>query len=203
MNDEFSDEVARPVWVKDPETGNVLPVERDAEYQAAMAQFYAAECEHPNKIPMRVPIADGRTQVSLGCTVCGARIGSAMSQKDREWVESLPIIREEWADTYNSRRGEQRRDILLALARKQFAARGRFTNSYREYLRSPEWASRRAKVLKRCKGICEGCGDAAAEEVHHLSYRHFMNEFLFELVGLCEPCHDRWHIDGEEDRFRS
>lgn len=87
---------------------------------------------------------------------------------------------------------------MLELARKQFAERGRFTNAYRDYMDSPEWKSRRTKVMRRCGSICEGCGDRPAAEVHHLTYRHFMEEFLFELVGLCEPCHDRYHEEEKE-----
>jgi len=64
---------------------------------------------------------------------------------------------------------------------------------YREYLRSQEWALKRAKVMRRAGGLCEGCGDHRATDVHHLSYEHVTQEFLFELVALCADCHERIH----------
>ena len=59
------------------------------------------------------------------------------------------------------------------------------------YLASTEWKMRRKRVLDRCHYVCEGCGTQSACEVHHLTYNHWKNEFLFELVGLCRACHQR------------
>ncbi len=69
---------------------------------------------------------------------------------------------------------------------------------YRDYLRSQEWALRRAKVLRRADHRCEGCGDNPAVEVHHLTYANVTREFLFELVALCADCHDRIHEQAGE-----
>lgn len=64
---------------------------------------------------------------------------------------------------------------------------------YAGYLKSEEWALRRDLVLQRAGGRCEGCRLKAASEVHHLTYEHVTHEFLFELVALCDGCHDRIH----------
>lgn len=64
---------------------------------------------------------------------------------------------------------------------------------YAEYLKSQEWADRRSKVMERAGHRCEGCRNALATEVHHLSYEHVTQEFLFELVAMCGDCHARWH----------
>jgi hypothetical protein len=64
---------------------------------------------------------------------------------------------------------------------------------YRDYLKSQEWAVRRAKVMRRAGHICEGCGNKPATEVHHLTYDHVTEEFLFELVAVCGDCHERLH----------
>lgn len=39
--------------------------------------------------------------------------------------------------------------------------------------------------------LCEGCGKARATQVHHKTYRNLGDEFLFELVALCDACHKR------------
>lgn len=64
---------------------------------------------------------------------------------------------------------------------------------YTDYLNSAEWTARREKVMQRAGGICEGCRQRPATEVHHLSYEHVTQEFLFELVAICGDCHARWH----------
>jgi len=64
---------------------------------------------------------------------------------------------------------------------------------YAEYLRSPEWQSKRAKVLKRDGCLCQGCLDERATTAHHLSYKHVGHEFLFELTSVCGQCHERLH----------
>ena len=65
--------------------------------------------------------------------------------------------------------------------------------AYNAYLVSPEWDAKRKLVLARAHGKCEGCGYVAATTVHHLTYANCFDEFLFELVGLCDRCHSRAH----------
>lgn len=75
---------------------------------------------------------------------------------------------------------------------------------YRDYLRSHEWALKRAKVMRRAGHVCEGCGDHPAVDVHHLTYEHVTQEFLFELVALCAGCHERIHLQpGAKQRPRA
>ncbi|MGN6556069.1 MAG: HNH endonuclease, partial [Verrucomicrobiota bacterium] len=64
---------------------------------------------------------------------------------------------------------------------------------YEAYLKSAEWQQKRQLVLARVQGICEGCRSAVATEVHHLTYADVGSEFLFQLVAMCRPCHDRFH----------
>ena len=75
----------------------------------------------------------------------------------------------------------------------------KFQREYNDYLLSPEWKRRRKLVIERCSGLCEGCMERRAQEVHHFTYKNFGNEFLFELVALCEPCHSRSHSHSDND----
>jgi 5-methylcytosine-specific restriction endonuclease McrA len=68
-----------------------------------------------------------------------------------------------------------------------------FWNAYGEYLSSPEWKEKRRKVFARASGVCEGCGESEPTQVHHISYEHVGAEFLFELVAVCDACHERLH----------
>jgi 5-methylcytosine-specific restriction endonuclease McrA len=65
---------------------------------------------------------------------------------------------------------------------------------YAWYLRTDAWDQKRRAVLRRANYCCEGCGiDNRKLHVHHLTYAHKGNEFLFELVAVCEVCHERCH----------
>ena len=64
---------------------------------------------------------------------------------------------------------------------------------YSAYLETPEWAARRQLVFLRARGVCEGCRSASPTHVHHLTYEHAGDELLYELVALCQPCHQRAH----------
>jgi 5-methylcytosine-specific restriction endonuclease McrA len=37
-----------------------------------------------------------------------------------------------------------------------------------------------------------------ATQVHHTTYKHVGNEFLWELRAICDECHDRFHEDGNQ-----
>jgi len=63
---------------------------------------------------------------------------------------------------------------------------------------SDQWRDKRVLVLKRACGMCEGCGQARAREVHHKTYQHLGAEFLFELVALCVECHRRIHSEPRQ-----
>jgi 5-methylcytosine-specific restriction endonuclease McrA len=63
--------------------------------------------------------------------------------------------------------------------------------THRLYTKSPEWQARKASVLRRDGYVCQACGTNPATQVHHLTYRHWGHEPLFDLVAVCKPCHDR------------
>jgi 5-methylcytosine-specific restriction endonuclease McrA len=59
-----------------------------------------------------------------------------------------------------------------------------------DYLTSPEWRARREKVMRRANGLCEGCLERRATEVHHVTYEHVGAEMLWELRAICRECHE-------------
>ncbi len=64
-------------------------------------------------------------------------------------------------------------------------------NYYPKYLASPAWKKKRGNVMSRDNSRC-ACG-AKAEHVHHKTYDNVGKEPLYDLVSLCEKCHDRYH----------
>lgn len=62
-------------------------------------------------------------------------------------------------------------------------------SKHNDYLKSPQWHQRRDMVLARDKNICQACLTDRATQVHHLTYKHWRHEPLFELVSVCQSCH--------------
>jgi 5-methylcytosine-specific restriction endonuclease McrA len=89
--------------------------------------------------------------------------------------------------------GEVVNPIVERLRRARGKGRDAWLICYREYLASPEWQVRRQHVLERSRGVCEGCREQPASEVHHLTYDHVGEEFLWELEAVCDDCHSRVH----------
>lgn len=76
-------------------------------------------------------------------------------------------------------------------------SRAQWWDVYERYLASEDWGDRRLAVLKRDHYICQGCLFEPATQVHHLTYKHVGREPLFDLVGICENCHDMVHDRGD------
>jgi 5-methylcytosine-specific restriction endonuclease McrA len=68
-----------------------------------------------------------------------------------------------------------------------------FLMEHAKYLRSDKWKQKRQKVLERDNYTCQACLSNKATEVHHLTYEHWQDEFMFELTSVCGPCHKLIH----------
>lgn len=131
-------------------------------------------------------VAGGAVQLAQQCTTCGRATSSALKQSMVRNPERLPKWDEHAEERYITSSAE--RDA--AQRAEQHAA---FLTEHTIYLRTAAWRARRLAVLNRAKGLCEGCGKVAATQVHHLTYEHWKAEFLWELVAVCDDCHERVH----------
>lgn len=102
-----------------------------------------------------------------------------------------------WAEEAQQRQQRQRE-------REEQA--GRWWDAYNLYLSSPDWHHKRALVLRRAAGLCEGCGMNRATQVHHRKYPRgcapgseewLAQEKLFDLIAICDECHEDVHADYE------
>lgn len=134
-------------------------------------------------------IRGGAVQFVFQCQGCGEPVGSAVGKaRVLELVGSLDVPEFDAALPLACRKREAEESARTLAERKRS-----WFEWYSRYLTSPEWLKRRDLVLRRAGGVCEGCGEAVATEVHHLSYENAGAEFLFELVALCAACHRRYH----------
>jgi 5-methylcytosine-specific restriction endonuclease McrA len=81
----------------------------------------------------------------------------------------------------------------VRLASKKQERRAWFDNATLYYA-SEAWARKRAEVLQRDHYQCQARIDddcmGRASQAHHLTYRHFRCEPLFELMAVCRNCHE-------------
>lgn len=69
---------------------------------------------------------------------------------------------------------------------------------YKEYLKSPEWAERRAKAIRTAKASCQLCNASGVTlDVHHRTYKNRGNEKFADLIVLCRACHSKHHGKGD------
>lgn len=176
--------------VVDDDTG--LPFDLFVTDEIAQALREHSNCCKHEKLEIReVTLSNGAKHFLKQCMRCGELVGSAIAKAS---IPSIVLpkdegIRQRW-------KAQQERAYATMLQRFVRAQRSEnevWSRRYDEYLKSPEWKSKRKKVLKRANGTCEGCGERSATQVHHLTYKHVREEFLFELVAICDACHNKIH----------
>lgn len=173
------------------------------KYLAEMKRHREAECRHPETELREQTISDGRIQCKRQCTVCGSPVGSAAKKQSglRPWDENA------WS-SYQANRATTQKMIQLEYIWRHEQETAKFTSKskdwqaqYEAYRRTPLWQAKRARVLKRANGLCEGCLEADAVVVHHLTYANMGDELFFQLVALCEDCHAKAHPEHNELSF--
>lgn len=191
--------------ITDPDSDQRVPLDRDLaeRYAKEVNAWSATECQHQRTALRRGFNKGGGPIVRHQCLDCGLLVGNPVKRTPE--TDELDEIDEALYPAHEARRkGEwdtlRRRYVALQESRWRGSSKGKsyFQRSHADYLASPAWAERRSLVMDRASGMCEGCRKAKAAEVHHLSYRNWGNELLFELVALCRDCHARVHRHDED-----
>lgn len=163
---------------------------QNVDWNKLRAEFNSDhECSKVERITRR-ELSNGRIAYYLQCPLCGN--GRAVKNSQATGA-TYPAWRD---DLQSRRRDEYNRLCDLVRAEIEKDRQNKTTDWwkwYNTYLQTTEWHAIRDKVLKRCNNWCEGCDRRPAVHVHHLTYDHVGNELLFELVGVCQFCHDRIH----------
>lgn len=174
-------------WLTDEEH------QRMNEEQKAI--FDRNECQHPKTAVRYATTKSGQTRYYVQCVQCG-RVRPIAKSELTSPDNATPVDEQARAGACNYRLKRSTADIKAMYEKWLKVAISRDNKrqvEYSIYLHSPEWKAKRTKVLERAGGICEGCGDAPAVEVHHLTYERIYNEMLFDLVAVCRGCHDQLH----------
>lgn len=165
------------------------------------------ECQHAMADARVRTRSNGITVWVLQCLTCGNEVRALKKTSPEVLAQAqrTPFddnLREQWDAQWRNahqRRYEHYQEHLrsqqAALEAEREQQQAAWWENYATYLQSREWHARRKMVLDRANGLCEGCRARKATQVHHLTYEHVCNEFLWELVAICDSCHRRIHPD--------
>lgn len=177
----------------------------EARYRAAYEEHYKmaatskGPCGHPpNRVELRrKPNANGAMTLRQQCFACGEVFGPIQKKASVSNFELIPVVDRDMEDAAQKNRSEfWGRHTELQQSLRQAINDG-WHRYYDEHLSSPEWRMMRARVLARDENKCQGCLARPARHVHHLTYDHLGDELLFELISLCEFCHQKIHPHQE------
>lgn len=160
-------------------------------------------CDCTETVVTKVTCSNGAIQYRRQCTRCGACVGStaiAHASLDDDVRKAALEFDREKERAWRQRKSERAADLLAdrqsACAMQAETERQAFVEEYHDYLATPEWREKADAVLSRDRYLCQGCRKRRATQVHHLTYAHRGAEFLFELISLCDECHERLHQVG-------
>jgi 5-methylcytosine-specific restriction endonuclease McrA len=136
-----------------------------------------------------------RRQLREQCLDCGWLLGEQKAH--RLATSTTPsvdkIALKNCVDARRRSITERSTESMRAYDAKRAAESAKRWVDYNDHLASEEWRQTRKIVFKRDDHICQGCLKRPATQVHHLTYRNVCNEFAFQLVAICDECHDRYH----------
>ena len=160
-----------------------------------------ANCQNSNLEIVNRPLSDGRPRFIYQCLDCGESNGSAIAYSyivdTFGSLDTPPYFNEHLLEAKRQERYEER---LQQHSEKLLNGLTQWQREANEYYRSPKWKDRRGKVLRRDGYVCQACQQNAASEVHHLTYSHWRNEPLFDLVAVCHSCHENITRMDRENR---
>ncbi len=163
-----------------------LPHSQRTDLYAQVADRF--DCKHPERELRRRVIKGGSVAYVRQCKACGQvsnPVKTALALQESAGG-AIPAYDAEAEDAWNTRKHAAYKSIEAELD-------GKVSNEYEEYLQSELWLAKRALVLRRAGKLCEGCLERPPTQVHHLTYQHVGEEFMWELVAVCDECHERAH----------
>ena len=142
------------------------------------------ECSHEESRPVRRVVSNGAVHYHVQCLNCGDSI-RAINKQERLSLNPSEIG--DWDEELRNRWWQMRSDIRRLQAVRDRAAK---FNDMADYYGSEKWRAKSSAVIDRDR-ICQACRGRPAQEAHHLTYDHWRDEPLFDLVGVCHPCHEK------------
>lgn len=163
----------------------------------------------------KVIFSNGSLHLRYQCMTCGKIHGNCVSKRNRD-LSLIPNVDKEKLDNYSSRNGnlidaKARSLDLFVKAQKEWKLNRinyfektfnvkyeNFEKAHTLYLNSPQWKSKREKILERDQYKCRLCNKTGEIQVHHMTYGNLGNESDLELLSVCKECHSIIHMHLNE-----
>lgn len=160
------------------------------------------ECDDHNIRYVKKLNAAGNYYIKKQCLTCGQYQSGGAKIKDiggKEKLMLLPDWDQEaydfWLSIYfeelDEKRDEKYAEQQKVFQEQQKEKKQEWYKEANEYYNSERWKLKREFVLKRDNYLCQACLCNKANQVHHLTYKHWKCEPLFELTSVCKQCHDK------------
>ena len=155
-------------------------------------------CDHTETELRRRTHSNNTVHFVVQCLRCGTALRNYA--KTSQEVHKAYARRGQIPDFDENLKEEFYKQVRREHTTKRETERAEWFVWYNDYLCSEEWYEKRQAVLKRDGYLCRGCRRRPATEVHHLSYEHVGDEYLFELISLCTECHGQLTEDRRNGR---
>lgn len=150
-------------------------------------------CEHP-QCEIRYTLYSNKTRHYFRqCLKCGESIGTAIAHHKILEKDGIQPFDEELRCRKRREKENRRKELQQHRHAVWTTEQAKNRESYYAYLGSPQWIEKRRAILQRDNYVCQACLNRKATQAHHLTYDHIFDEPLFDLVAICDVCHDRLH----------
>lgn len=153
-------------------------------------------CNHTRRVLVVKLASNGVRHYRLQCQRCGEFSAARKVDYEPSQLATAAPFDETLAKRWNESRWERQAELRMVAVENEKAE---WLAAHNEYLASRQWRLKREAVLKRDGYLCRACCARPATQVHHLTYKHYRDEPLFDLVSVCDICH---HKITELDRVR-
>lgn len=158
---------------------------------------YEGCCKDPLLAQVKFIDGGGRSHVREQCQRCGSLTTTSKGGITPAQKSMLPVADKERRDEYTEKRWGLYRSFIEKckelLQKRQSQKSTLWWQNYKAYLNSEKWRDKSRKVLERDNYTCQACLVRKATQAHHLSYEFVGHEPLFDLVAVCDKCHDHLH----------
>lgn len=179
------------------------PIPDHSEIWRAVHEQFA--CSHSqSEVRSRITKHGAQTYYRQ-CVRCGQSMGQVSTHTLSDCERELcSVFDEDQSARWQKAKTAQADDMKL-IAEEQYIALVEAYNKwaeeettqwrrrYSEYIHSSEWQRKRTLVLERDNYLCQACLLNKAYDIHHLTYQHLTQEFMWELVSVCRSCHEEIH----------
>lgn len=166
-------------------------------------------CRKPDFHKVRYTSSNNAIHVREQCRNCGLVTSESIGGYNKMEKDRLPgadMVKKNLADTAHGKcwkwLSERRQSGYDALKENYDTY---WWQQYKTYLQTSSWKDKRLLALKRDNNTCQCCMLRPATEVHHETYRYVDfkgGEPLFDLISMCEECHDTLHEMKNKKEYR-